>query len=335
MASLVTAHIFEAATKVPLLGKAGEVGVPPICCGTWSWGDSTWGYDEKKDLPGIEETWSLLNSKGLGFYDTAEAYGPGTSEKIIGQQLAKMPAADRSNVIIATKWLPLPIMPGRFFPPKGIVGCLKNSLQRLGVDSVELYQVHGYIHLNSIESVAKGLAQCVNLGLTKTVGVSNYSKEHMIRMYDALAKEGIPLASNQIEYSLLRRLPEETGLIQAAHERGIVPLAYSPLAQGRLSGKYSAANPPPSNRRFSKYPMEQIEPLLEVMRGIAEKRDVPVTTVGLNWIMCKGAIPLPGARNAKQAEQNARALGWRLTDEEIVELEKHSMSGSTSFWQHG
>lgn len=133
----------------------------------------------------------------------------------------------------------------------------------------------------------------------------------------------------------MRRLPESSGLLAACHERGIVPLAYSPLAQGRLSGKYSSSNPPPAGRRFSDYPMEQIDPLLSVMREIAERRGVPVSAVGLNWIMSKGAIPLAGARNAKQAEQNARAIGWKLDQGEIERLEQHSMEGKTGFWQQG
>jgi len=335
MASLKVLSTIETTTKIMLKGKAGDLAVPPVVCGTWAWGDRAWAFDESRDLPGIQETWNLLNSKGLGFYDTAEVYGMGASEKIIGAQLANMSEEERKSVIIATKWLPVPVLPTRWFP-KGIVGCLKDSLNRLGVSQVDLYQVHGKVHLlTSIETVAKGLAECVKLGLTKTVGVSNYSKEDMIRMYDALAKEGVPLASNQIEYSLCRRLPESNGLLEACHARNVVPLAYSPMAQGRLTGKYSAANPPPSGRRFSNYPMEELEPLLDVMRRISKKRDVPVSAVGLNWILCKGVIPLPGARNAKQAEQNSKCLGWRLTEEEIAELEQHSKEGSLSFWQKG
>lgn len=233
------------------------------------------------------------------------------------------------------QWLPVPILPSRLWP-KGLVGCLKDSLARLGVDQVDLYQVHGKVHmLSSIENVAKSLASCVKSGLTKTVGVSNYSQTDMIRMYDALATEGVPLASNQIEFSLLRHLPETSGLLAAAHERSIVPLAYSPLAQGRLSGKYSEAHPPPSNRKLSGYPMKQIEPLLIIMRKIAAARKVPVSAVGLNWIMCKGVIPIAGARNAMQAEENSCSLGWRLTDEEMTELEVCSIEGKTSSWQRG
>lgn len=100
--------------------------------------------------------------------------------------------------------LPAPVLPGRLFPPKGVVGCLRASLDRLGVESVELYQVHGYIHqwYKSIESVAKDLAECVKLGLCKTVGVSNYSKDQMVRMYEALKKQGVPRESAHSAYSL-------------------------------------------------------------------------------------------------------------------------------------
>jgi aryl-alcohol dehydrogenase-like predicted oxidoreductase len=141
-------------------------------------------------------------------------------------------------------------------------------------------------------------------------------------MYDILQSHGIQLASNQVEYSLLRTLPEDSGLFAAMKERGVALLACtypsaprrcshtdnenlkdSPLGQGRLTGKYSAANPPPSGRRFSNMPMAQLEPLLETMRTIGKKYDVPVSAVALNWVICKSAIPLGGARNREQAEQ--------------------------------
>ncbi|KAJ3172698.1 hypothetical protein HDU88_006028 [Geranomyces variabilis] len=336
MASLKTVDTFTSATRVLLRGREGAgVSVPPIACGTWAWGDKTWDYDEQKDMAGIQEVMKTLVEKDIAFLDTAEVYGSGESERIIGKLTSELSPDARNKVVIATKWLPIPVMPWRLMP-RGIVGCLKDSLQRLGLESCDLYQVHAAWTLPySHASVAKNLAECVKLGLAKTVGVSNYSKEQMIAISDLLEKEGVPLASNQIEYNLLRRLPESTGLIAAAHERGIVPLAYSPLAMGRLTGKYSAANPPSDKRKFSAIPMEEIEPLLVVMREIAQTRDVPVSAVALNWVLCKGAIPLGGARNGKQAEQNAQCLGWRLTDAEVQRLEAHSKEGTTSFWQKG
>lgn len=117
----------------------------------------------------------------------------------------------------------------------------------------------------------------MKLGLVKAVGVSNYSVSEVVRMHTALAKHGIPLASNQVEFSLLRRHPETSGLIAKCHELGVAVLAYSPLGMGRLSGKYSADNPPPSSRRFSNYPMKELVPLLSAMEKIAKAHDKPMT----------------------------------------------------------
>lgn len=117
----------------------------------------------------------------------------------------------------------------------------------------------------------------MKLGLVKTVGVSNYSVDELVRMHTVLAKHGIPLASNQVEFSLLRRHPETSGLIAKCHELGIAVLAYSPLGMGRLSGKYSADNPPPSSRKFSNYPMKELVPLLAAIEKISKAHDKPMT----------------------------------------------------------
>ncbi|KAK6522329.1 hypothetical protein TWF281_002894 [Arthrobotrys megalospora] len=330
MASLKTVKIFNHATKVTLRGMKQNAEVPATCCGTWSWGEKrAWGYKEERDLPGIKEVWAQLNKEKIGFYDGAEGYGPLENERIIGRLLKDTPEEQKKDIVIATKWLPIPMFPGRIWPV-GIVGALKRSLERLGVEQVDLYQVHIPVFwFYSIETIAKGLAECVNLGLTKTVGVSNYNEEQMVKMYDELQKFGIPLASNQIEFNLLRTIPEKSGLLAACHARDIVPLAYSPLAQGRLTGKYSSKSPPPTTRIYGNQPWEIIDPLLEAMKDIADKREVPMSAIALNWVMCKGAIPLGGARNGKQAEQNAKALGFRLTDDEVKRLDELSVEGKT------
>ncbi|KAK6330686.1 hypothetical protein TWF718_002885 [Orbilia javanica] len=329
MASLKTAKILNHATRVTLRGMKQNVEVPATCCGTWAWGDKrVWGYQEGRDLPGIKEVWSQLNKEKIEFYDGAEAYGPLENERILGKLLKEMTEEERKEIIIATKWLPFPIFLGRLWPV-GIVGALRNSLERLGVEQVDLYQVHIPVFVfYSIETIAKGLAECVKLGLTKTVGVSNYNKEQMVKMYDELKKYGVPLASNQIEYNLLRTVPEKSGLLAACHERDIVPLAYSPLAQGRLTGKYSSKNLP-TGRIYGNQPWEIIDPLVEAMKDIAEKRGVPISAIALNWVMCKGAIPLGGARNGKQAGENVKALGFRLTDDEVQRLDELSVEGNT------
>ncbi|KAK6496131.1 hypothetical protein TWF481_002155 [Arthrobotrys musiformis] len=330
MASLKVAKILDHATKVTLKGMKQNVEVPATCCGTWSWGEKRpWGYQEERDLPGIKEVWSHLNREKIGFYDGAEGYGPLENERILGRLLKDTPQEEKKDIVIATKWLPFPVFPGRLWPV-GIVGALKRSLERLGVEQVDLYQVHIPIFVfYSIETIAKGLAECVNLGLTKTVGVSNYNEEQMVKMYDELKKYGIPLASNQIEYNLLRTVPEKSGLLAACHERDIVPLAYSPLAQGRLTGKYSSKNLPTGRRIYGNQSWDIIDPLLETMKEIADKKGVPISAIALNWVMCKGAIPLGGARNGKQSGENAKALGFRLTDDEVKRLDELSVEGTT------
>jgi aryl-alcohol dehydrogenase-like predicted oxidoreductase len=159
-------------------------------------------------------------------------------------------------------------------------------------------------------------------------------------MQGALARHGIPLATNQVEYSLLRTMPERDGLLAACRELGVTVLAYSPLGMGRLTGKYDAANPPPGRRNFSAFPMAEVEPVLAELRriGAAHGGRTP-SQVALNWIICKGAVPIPGAKSAAQAEQNAGALGWRLGADDVAALDHASKYGQRGLfhrvWQHG
>ncbi|RUS25968.1 NADP-dependent oxidoreductase domain-containing protein [Jimgerdemannia flammicorona] len=345
-------------TKISLGGK---IDVPPLALGCWSWGDqSIWGWTPDADAD-AKSAFDTSIDHGITFFDTAEVYGKGESERAIARYRNARSDDEKGKLIIASKFASWPT---KLWYPSSLLNALNDSLKRLEMRQLDLYQIHGPVHFTrSIEtigtldlsagyclfvvcqtvlhltppdcSLADALADAVDAGLTRTVGVSNYSLAEVKRMHAALQKRGIQLASNQIEYSLLRRLPETSGVIKGCHELGVSVLAYSPLAMGRLTGKYSAANPPPKGRHFSNYDMTQIEPLLQAMRGIAESRGKSVSAVALNWVICKGAIPLAGAKNAKQAEQNSQAVGWRLTEEEIVELEKHSMEGSNSwYWQH-
>ena len=147
------------------------------------------------------------------------------------------------------------------------------------------------------------------------------------------------LATNQIEFSLLRRSPETSGLLAACRELGVLPLAYSPIGQGRLTGKYSAANPPPGKRNFSNHPMEVVDGVVAELRRIGEKHGGKLPSqVALNWVMAKGAVPIPGAKNRHQAEENAGALGWTL-DERTWPGWTCGPPGIRTFqsrlWQHG
>ncbi|KAK8102042.1 hypothetical protein PG984_015188 [Apiospora sp. TS-2023a] len=317
--------------------SAGTIPLPNLCIGTWAWGDSgTWNNATPAAREDLNGAWSEMRKQGLHFLDTAEVYGKGESERIIGQlrQKSKEEQDFANRLVLATKFLPLPWPPTRLMVGKAIPDACRESLKRLGVEQVDLYQIHGPVHVfNSIDSVAGGLAKCVELGLAKAVGVSNYSRDEMIQMDEALKKRGLRLASNQVEFSLLRTLPATAtaasggvSLLDECKKRGVVLMAYSPLGMGRLSGKYSAENPPP------------LSPLLAVLHRVAAAHGVKCSAVALKWVIQKGAIPLGGVKSAAQVEENARAAGdeWTLTEAEMRELEEHAILGKTNMmWQHG
>lgn len=320
-------------SKLKLRGSSEDILVPYMCIGAWAWGDrATWHYTPD-ELPRIRDAWEVLRNAGLNWIDTAQAYGSGESERICGDLFQGL---KRSDFVVQTKWFPLPDTTNVVLRWHAIVKKLRASLERLRLKHVDAYLVHGPVHSSSISTVAKGLAECVRLGLTRTVGVSNYDAREMTKMADALAKHDVPLAVNQCEYSILRRHPESHGLIRTCRERGIVFQSYAPLAEGRLTGKYSQGNEPPRTYRFSNYSIHDIEPVIAVLRRIAEARRVTIPAVALNYNLNKGAIPVVGVRNAEQVHQNIQALGWRLSQDEIRRIEGVSFEGRTSFlWQHG
>jgi len=317
-----------------------DVSVPPLGVGTWAWGDKgTWGmggYDTSYSEETILSAWQACIEAGVVLFDTAEVYGGGESERIIGRLLAHDPSV-RDRVVIATKFMPSPWK-------LAVTGSLKSaaraSIERMGIDVIDLYQIHGPISLRSHEALAEALAGAHSDGLVKAVGVSNYSVKETRSIDAALRKRGLRLASNQIEFSLLRSMPEKVGLLACCRELGVAPLAYSPIGQGRLTGKYTVANPPPKSRNFGNYPMETIEEIVAVLRRVgAAHDDRTPSQVALAWIIAKGAIPIPGAKNRAQAEDNAGALGWQMTGEEVAALDQVALYGqrgiSQRIWQHG
>lgn len=287
--------------------------------GAWAWGDKiVWNYGKGYSDADIEEGFRVSLENGVSLVDTAEVYGNGRSERLLGQFLknTEMP------VIVATKFFP---MPWRW--TKGSVArALKGSLNRLDLEQVDLYQVHWPSPLIPVETYAEGLAEVHKAGLARAVGVSNYNKNQMQRAVTVLSKYDIPLASNQVEYHLLNRSVEKDGLLARCQELGIRLIAYSPLAMGLLTGKYSPENPPPGVRggRYNKR-LSQIQPLIKLMTEIGQ--DIggkSPAQVALNWLICKGAMPIPGAKNTSQAEMNAAAAGWRLSQEQVAALDEVS-----------
>jgi aryl-alcohol dehydrogenase-like predicted oxidoreductase len=170
----------------------------------------------------------------------------------------------------------------------------------------------------------EGMAECVKQALTRTVGVSNFGQTNMLRAYSALAQQGIQLAANQVHYSLLNRTVEKNGTLARCKELGIRMIAYSPLEKGLLTGKYSPEKPPPGVRG-QQYTglLKIISPLLKLMTEIGQDHGGKTNAqVALNWLICKGTLPIPGAKNAKQALENAGGAGWKLTDEQVGRLDE-------------
>ena len=287
--------------------------------GAWQWGDRVvWQYGHGYGDAEVHQAFLASLDDGIRFVDTAEVYGSGRSERLLGQFLKETD----QPVLVATKFFPLPWR----FRKNALPRALKASLARLGMESVDLYQIHWPTPFMSIDRMMEGLAECVKGGLTRTVGVSNFSQTQMLAAYSSLARHNIPLASNQVHYSLLNRSVERSGTLARCKELGIRLIAYSPIEKGLLSGKYSAASPPPG-ARSTNYTglLPRIGPLLKLMTEIGQDHGGKSNVqIALNWVICKGALPIPGAKNAKQAQANAGALGWRLTDEEVARLDESS-----------
>jgi len=185
----------------------------------------------------------------------------------------------------------------------------------------------------SQETLMNALADEVKRGRIEAVGVSNYSAQQMREAHQILAARGVPLAVNQVRYSLLTRQIESNGILETARELGVTILAYSPLAQGLLTGKYTAdsANTPKDGRRidsrFSKEGLQKLEPVISLLRQLGDKHDRTPAQVALRWLIDQGnIIPIAGAKTAEQVKQNAGALGWRLGDDEIKQLDEVSRS---------
>ncbi|KAL9394755.1 hypothetical protein Peur_014040 [Populus x canadensis] len=317
--------------KVKLGGS--DLEVTRLGIGAWSWGDTSyWNnfeWDDRK-MKAAKAAFDTSVDCGITFFDTAEVYGSRfsfgaiNSETLLGRFIKERKVKDPEvEVAVATKYAALPWRLGR----QSVLTALKDSLDRLGLSSVELYQLH-WPGIWGNEGYIDGLGDAVEQGLVKAVGVSNYSASRLRDAYEKLKKRGIPLASNQVNYSLIYRAPEENGVKAACDELGVTLIAYSPIAQGVLTGKYTPENPPsgPRGQIYTPEFLTKLQPLLNRIKEMGENYSKTNTQVVLNWLVAQeNVIPIPGAKNAQQAEEFAGALGWRLTSEEIDELRSLAM----------
>lgn len=288
--------------------------------GCWAWGDRRfWHYEQGYGARDVVDAFDACVDAGLDFFDTAESYGWGKSEKILGALVRK----SGHNAVVATKYAPLPGRGGVAALRKGIAG----SLKRLGLDHIDLYQLHWPDRDEApIAATMDVFAEAVHAGQVRAVGVSNFSATEMREAHAALARHGVPLATNQVHYSLLHRAPEVDGVLDACRELQVTLLAYSPLEQGLLTGKYTAANLPLDGRAevesFSGENVAAAQPVIDLLREIASRGHVEPAAVALAWLLAKrGVMPLPGAKNGAQAERNARSLDVTLSESELAALD--------------
>jgi aryl-alcohol dehydrogenase-like predicted oxidoreductase len=305
------------------IGLADELNIAPLGVGAWAWGSTRlWGYGKEYNRSDVRKAFRASMAEGVTLLDTAEMYGKGASERIIGEMLRE--GGFERTPVIATKFAPLPYR----LSAKSLLDAVDKSLERLGIETIDLYQIHFPSPIIKINSLMDALAETVKAGKVRRVGVSNYGADQMQRAHERLASHGVSLASNQVEYSLLQRAPEINGVLEASRNLGVTLIAYSPIAQGLLTGKYGPGGAKPAGlvrsmgRTFGEQNLKKIEPVVNILREIGEAHNKQPAQVALNWLITqKNAFPIPGAKNELQARQNAGALGWEMAGEEAEKLE--------------
>jgi aryl-alcohol dehydrogenase-like predicted oxidoreductase len=273
------------------LGRSG-IHVLPLGIGTNKW--------RRADRGAVLETYRIISAAGPCMIDTAEIY---FSERVVGECLRISPA----HAVIASKFLPLP---GRS-SARHLMRALDASLARLGLSTIDLYYVHFPLPLIDVAVFADGLAEAVKSGKARAAGVANFSADQMRRIADHLGRQGVPLAANQVNYSLVRRSAETNGVLDACRELDVALVAYFPLASGRLAE--------PADGGSSKA-------LLKCLGDIARARGASTSQVALNWLLARDGhvIPIPGATKPHHASANLAALSWRMSESEFDAIDRAS-----------
>jgi aryl-alcohol dehydrogenase-like predicted oxidoreductase len=317
--------------KLIPLGKT-DIKITPIGLGCWQFSDGV-GFSKFvwPALPQetMKEIVDISLAGGINWFDTAEAYGNGASERALSSALARLGVVPGS-VVIATKWL-------AYFR---FAGSIKRTIGKrtaaLGAYPIDLYQVHVPMSFSSIPKQMEEMADLAAERKIKAVGVSNFSRKQMEQASAALRKRGLVLASNQMRYNLLDRGIETNGVLEAARDLGITIIAYSPLAQGILSGKFhdqpdlldKLKGIRRRSKAFSPQGLLKTKPLIEELKTAAAAHDCSVSEVALAWLIRRhgdAVVAIPGATKPEHARVNAGALALALSEEEISRIDEVSM----------
>ena len=292
--------------------ETGGENISKIGLGTWQFGSREWGYGEDYANREANAIVERALEMGINFFDTAEAYAWGRSEEILGRAL------DGRRVFVATKFFPIVPVPGR------IERSAQESRRRLGVEHIDLYQMHWPNPAFPARLGMEGMRRVRSAGITRHVGVSNYSLRRWKQADELL---GSPILSNQVLFNLIRRQPVRK-LVPFAASNDRIIIAYSPLAQGLLSGKYSPDNQPQGMRRrnplnplASSANLARATPLIDALREIGSTHGATPAQVALAWVLSHpNTVAIPGASSAAQVTQNAEAADLNLSEDEIIRL---------------
>jgi len=296
-----------------------DVKISAVSLGTWQFSDS-WGVTNYESAKLIVEKAVEL---GINFFDTAAVYGRGMSEQFLGRALKELGV--REDVIIATK------LPGEFLSRHDVFKGTKRCLERLGTEYIDLMQVHWPPLWNNFPTCEymRALEELVHKGVIRYIGLSDFPVELIDSAWSCLSTED--LVSEQVRYNLVERDAEKE-IIPYAEAYGLSVLAWSPLAKGSLTGKYTPDNLPEfddvrkGSALFHPDNMKQIYEVVSILKEIGEKYGKTSAQVALNWLLMSSdnVIVIPGAKNPKQVEDNANASGWRMTLDEWLKLEEAS-----------
>ncbi len=304
---------------------ASEIVVPALGLGT-----NRWKGSRSKPNDAFFATYQAYIEAGANFFDTAELYTGGNSERLLGECMRR----DMRPVIVATKFAPWPTR----LSPHALMDALDASLDRLGVESIDLYYVHWPYTLLNIDALMDMMALAVHTGKIRAIGVSNYSAKQMRQAAARLARYNLPLAANEVHYSLLHRKPETNGVLEACRELNVALVAWRPLESGRLQNRsdlpalesakqgetaVEQASHKQSNKQLKQ---EQLVRLQQTLQQIALARGRSVSQVALNWLLCRDerVIPIPGATSTAHLQDNLATLEWELNEDEFDEISKAS-----------
>jgi len=294
---------------------ATDLKVSQIGFGTWQWGDKWWGWGKdyaEHDVVGILRRGLEL---GVNFVDTAEIYGGGISEQMVGKAVKDI----RDQIVIATKVSPT------HATYNGVLKACERSLKRLGIKTIDLYQYHWPNPVIPISQTMRAMEKLVEQGKIRYIGISNFSLKQLIKAEEALKREVI--VSNQVKYNMLERGCERE-LLPYARKRKVTIIAYSPLAQGVLTGKYTSKNRPRDPLRklnilFDPQNLAKLEPLQQTLNRIAEEKGKSTGQIALNWLIKDPSVmAIPGVKSLRQAEENAGAGDFRLDERELRLIEE-------------